>query len=212
MNGAAQPARARGRLVVLVGPSAVGKSTVVARVKHLVPDLWFSVSATTRDPRPGEVDGRDYHFVSRAEFDRMIDADELLEWADIHGGLQRSGTPLRPVADALDSGVPVLLEVDLVGARNVRHRLPEAILVFLAPPSWEELVARLTGRGTETPEAIERRLATARTEMAAQGEFDHVLVNRQVDQVADELVSLLVGHDHLDRAPALEHSSGDRPD
>ncbi|WLP90994.1 MULTISPECIES: guanylate kinase [Gordonia] len=212
MNGAIQPARARGRLVVLVGPSAVGKSTVVARVKDLVPDLWFSVSATTRDPRPGEVDGRDYHFVTRAEFDRMIDADELLEWADIHGGLQRSGTPLRPVSDALDSGVPVLLEVDLVGARNIRRRLPEAILVFLAPPSWDVLVARLTGRGTETPEAIERRLATARTEMAAQDEFDHVLVNSRVDQVADELVSLLVGHDQLDPAPALEHSSGDRPD
>lgn len=158
-----------------------------------MPQLYFSVSATTRAPRPGEVDGRDYHFVDAAEFDRMIADDELLEWAEIHGGLQRSGTPARPVLDALAAGVPVLVEVDLVGARNVVARLPEAITVFLAPPSWDELVNRLTGRGTESPEAVERRLATARTEMAAQNEFHHVVVNSEVDQAADELVSLLVG-------------------
>ncbi|MFT4126026.1 MAG: guanylate kinase [Gordonia sp. (in: high G+C Gram-positive bacteria)] len=187
------PTPPRGRLVVLVGPSAVGKSTVVARVRELVDDLWFSVSATTRDPRPGEVHGRDYYFVSRAEFDAMIAAGDLLEWADIHGGLQRSGTPRRPVEDALITGAPVLLEVDLVGARNVKKALPEAITVFLAPPSWDELVARLTGRGTEDAAAVARRLATARTEMAAQDEFDHVVVNTQVDSAADELVSLLVG-------------------
>ena len=157
-----------------------------------MPQLYFSVSATTRAPRPGEVDGRDYHFVDAAEFDRMIADDELLEWAEIHGGLQRSGTPARPVLDALAAGVPVLVEVDLVGARNVVARLPEAITVFLAPPSWDELVNRLTGRGTESPEAVERRLATARTEMAAQNEFHHVVVNSEVDQAADELVSLLV--------------------
>lgn len=177
----------------MVGPSAVGKSTVVARVRDRLPQLYFSVSATTRAPRPGEVDGRDYHFVDAAEFDRMIADDELLEWAEIHGGLQRSGTPARPVLDALAAGVPVLVEVDLVGARNVVARLPEAITVFLAPPSWDELVNRLTGRGTESPEAVERRLATARTEMAAQNEFHHVVVNSEVDQAADELVSLLVG-------------------
>ncbi|EON34437.1 guanylate kinase [Gordonia terrae C-6] len=185
--------RTRGRLIVLVGPSAVGKSTVVAKVCAAVPDVYFSVSATTRDPRPGEVDGRDYHFVSAGEFDRMIDADELLEWAEIHGGLQRSGTPIAPVLAALEAGKPVLVEVDLVGARNVVARLPEAVTVFLAPPSWDELVSRLTGRATETPEAIERRLATARTEMAAQDEFDHVIVNSEVDRAADQLVSLLVG-------------------
>ncbi len=155
--------------------------------------MYFSVSATTRAPRPGEVDGRDYHFVSDADFDRMIADDELLEWAEIHGGLQRSGTPAGPVNDALEQGRPVLVEVDLVGSRNVVARLPEAISVFLAPPSWDELVSRLTGRGTETPEAVERRLATARTEMAAADEFDHTLVNSEVDQVADHLVSLLVG-------------------
>ena len=155
--------------------------------------MYFSVSATTRAPRPGEVDGLDYHFVSDADFDRMIADDELLEWAEIHGGLQRSGTPAGPVNDALEQGRPVLVEVDLVGSRNVVARLPEAISVFLAPPSWDELVSRLTGRGTETPEAVERRLATARTEMAAADEFDHTLVNSEVDQVADHLVSLLVG-------------------
>ncbi|WP_208617929.1 guanylate kinase [Gordonia lacunae] len=185
--------RTRGRLIVLVGPSAVGKSTVVAKVCAAVPDVYFSVSATTRDPRPGEVDGRDYHFVSAGDFDKMIAADELLEWAEIHGGLQRSGTPIAPVLAALEAGKPVLVEVDLVGARNVVARLPEAVTVFLAPPSWDELVSRLTGRATETPEAIERRLATARTEMAAQDEFDHVIVNSEVDRAADQLVSLLVG-------------------
>ncbi|ANY26029.1 guanylate kinase [Gordonia terrae] len=177
----------------MVGPSAVGKSTVVAKVCAAMPDVYFSVSATTRDPRPGEVDGRDYHFVSAADFDKMIAADELLEWAEIHGGLQRSGTPIAPVLAALEAGKPVLVEVDLVGARNVVARLPEAVTVFLAPPSWDELVSRLTGRATETPEAVERRLATARTEMAAQDEFDHVIVNSEVDRAADQLVSLLVG-------------------
>lgn len=177
----------------MVGPSAVGKSTVVRRVRELLPDLFFSVSATTRDPRPGEVDGRDYRFVSREEFDRMVADDQLLEWADIHGGLQRSGTPAQPVEERLAAGEPVLVEVDLTGARNIVERLPEATTVFLAPPSWDVLVERLTGRGTETPEAVERRLSTARTEMDAVDEFEHVLVNSEVDQVADRLVSLLVG-------------------
>ena len=140
-----------------------------------------------------QVDGRDYRFVSREEFDRMIADDQLLEWADIHGGLQRSGTPAQPVEERLAAGEPVLVEVDLTGARNIVARLPEATTVFLAPPSWDVLVERLTGRGTETPEAVERRLATARTEMDAVDEFEHVLVNSEVDQVADRLVSLLVG-------------------
>jgi len=184
---------ARGRVVVLSGPSAVGKSTVVRSLRDQVPDLHFSVSATTRAPRPGEVDGVDYHFVTPEEFQRLIDNGELLEWADIHGGLHRSGTPAGPVTRAAAEGQPVLIEVDLAGARSVKKALPEAITVFLAPPSWEALEQRLVGRGTETTEVMARRLATARAELAAQGDFDVVVVNRQLESACAELVSLLVG-------------------
>ncbi|MFD6896328.1 guanylate kinase [Rhodococcus sp. NPDC060086] len=187
------PETRRGRLVVLAGPSAVGKSTVVRVLRTLVPDLLFSVSATTRDPRPGEVEGHDYYFVTRDTFDRMIDDGDLLEWADIHGGLQRSGTPAAPVREALETGRPVLVEVDLAGARAVRAAMPEATLAFLAPPSWEVLVERLTGRGTESEDVVTRRLETARTELAAKDEFDIVIVNDDVDRACAELVSLLVG-------------------
>ncbi|MFI6866370.1 guanylate kinase [Nocardia sp. NPDC050406] len=182
----------KGRLVVLVGPSAVGKSTVVRCVRERLPELVFSVSATTRAPRPGEVDGRDYRFVTREEFDAMIAAGDLLEWADIHGGLQRSGTPAAPVREALAAGRSVLVEVDLEGARSVRRAMPEATLVFLAPPSWDELVSRLTSRGTESPEVIERRLQTAKTELAACDEFDIVIVNDEVTAACERLVSLFV--------------------
>ncbi|MCQ4118568.1 guanylate kinase [Rhodococcus tibetensis] len=183
----------RGRLVVLAGPSAVGKSSVVRLLRERMPDLVFSVSATTRNPRPGEVDGKDYRFTSREEFQRMIESGELLEWAEIHGGLQLSGTPAEPVRRAIDQGKPVLVEVDLAGARAVRAAMPEALLVFMAPPSWDVLVDRLTGRGTESPEVVERRLATARVELEAQNEFDEVIVNEDVSRSCDELVSLLVG-------------------
>jgi guanylate kinase len=159
-----------------------------------LPELVFSVSATTRDPRPGEVDGKDYRFTSREEFQRMIDSGELLEWAEIHGGLQRSGTPAAPVEEALEAGKPVLVEVDLAGARAVRKAMPEALLVFMAPPSWDVLVQRLTGRGTETEDVVARRLETARVELAAQDEFDTVIVNEDVSRACDELVSLLVGN------------------
>ena len=158
-----------------------------------MPGLHFSVSATTRAPRPGEVDGVDYHFVTPDRFQQFIDSGEMLEWADIHGGLQRSGTLAEPVARAAAAGQPVLIEVDLAGARAVKQALPEAVTVFLAPPSWEELEQRLVGRGTETPEVMARRLATAEAELAAQDEFDVVVVNNQLESACAELVSLLVG-------------------
>ncbi len=186
-------AKAAGRVVVLSGPSAVGKSTLVRCLRERIPDLVFSVSVTTRAPRPGEVDGVDYYFVTPARFQQLIDDGALLEWAEIHRGLHRSGTPARPVRDAAAAGHPVLIEVDLAGARAVKQAMPEAISVFLAPPSWEALQARLIGRGTETPEVIERRLATARTELAAQDDFDEVVVNSQLETACAELVSLLVG-------------------
>ncbi|AQA26139.1 guanylate kinase [Rhodococcus sp. MTM3W5.2] len=166
---------------------------MVRKLHERLPDLVFSVSATTRDPRPGEVDGKDYTFVTADDFERMIAAGEMLEWAEIHGGLQRSGTPAAPVIAALEAGHPVLVEVDLAGARAVRAAMPEAILAFLAPPSWEELVSRLTGRGTESADVVARRLETAKVELAAKDEFDTVIVNEDVDRACDELVSLLVG-------------------
>jgi guanylate kinase len=181
------------RVIVLSGPSAVGKSTLVRCLRERISDLHFSVSATTRAPRPGEVDGVDYHFVSTDRFQQLIDDGSLLEWAEIHGGLHRSGTVADPVRDAVTAGHPVLIEVDLAGARAVKQAMPEAITVFLAPPNWAALEARLIGRGTETPEVIERRLATARTELAAQNDFDEVVVNRQLETACSELVSLLVG-------------------
>jgi len=183
-----------GRVLVLSGPSAVGKSTVVRRLREQVPGMYFSVSATTRAPRPGEVDGLDYHFVSAERFQELIDAGELLEWAEIHGGLHRSGTPAAPVIDAAAMGQPVLIEVDLAGARSVKKAMPEVITVFLAPPSWEALQQRLIGRGTETAETMARRLATAEAELAAQGEFDVVVVNSRLDSACSELVTLLVGN------------------
>lgn len=182
-----------GRVIVLSGPSAVGKSTLVRCLRQRIPDLYFSVSVTTRAPRPGEVDGVDYHFVSPERFAQLIDDGSLLEWAEIHGGLHRSGTLAGPVRDAVSAGHPVLIEVDLAGARAVKQTMPEVVTVFLAPPSWAALEARLVGRGTETPEVIERRLATARVELAAQDDFDEVVVNGQLETACSKLVSLLVG-------------------
>jgi guanylate kinase len=182
----------RGRLVVLAGPSGVGKSSVVHVLRDLYPDLWFSVSATTREQRPGERDGVDYRFVSAAEFDRMIENDELLEWADIHRGTHRSGTLRAPIEERLAAGEPALVEVDLQGARALRETMPEAFLVFLSPPSWDDLVQRLVGRGTESPDVVERRLRTAKEELAAQEEFDTVVVNTDLRTTAAELLSLVL--------------------
>ena len=182
----------RGRLTVLAGPTAVGKGTVASYVRERHPEIWISVSATTRPPRPGEVDGRHYHFVTDARFDEMVAGDELLEWAVVHRSA-RYGTPRRPVEEVLATGRPALLEIDLQGARQVRARMPDALFVFLKPPSWEELVRRLVGRATEGPEERARRLETAREELAAEPEFDATLVNTRVPVAAAELVALMTG-------------------
>ena len=175
------------RLTVLAGPTAVGKGTVSADIRERYPEVWLSVSATTRPPRPGEIDGKHYWFVSPSEFDRMDREGELLEWAVVHG-VHRYGTPRRPVEEALREGRPALLEIDLQGARQVRQSMPGALFVFLAPPSFEELVRRLVGRGTETSEERERRLDTARLELASKPEFDVTIVNDDVHRATDELV------------------------
>ncbi len=180
----------RSRLTVLAGPTAVGKGTVAAHVREHHPEVWLSVSVTTRRARPGEVDGVHYHFVGDAEFDRMAREGELLEWAVVHGRA-KYGTPRRPVEAALAAGRPALLEIDLQGARQVRATMPEALFVFLAPPTWDELVRRLVGRGTENAEERETRLATARVELAAAEEFDVTVLNDDVRRAADELVSLM---------------------
>ena len=184
------PEPRRRSLTVLSGPSGVGKTTVVRELRTHHPEVWLSVSVTTRFPRPGEVDGVHYHFVTDARFDEMVAGGELLEWAVVHGSA-RYGTPRGPVEEALAAGRPALLEIDLQGARQVRAAMPDATLVFVAPPSWEELVRRLVGRGTEPEAVIERRLATAREELAAEPEFDVTLVNTSVQDVVDRLLALM---------------------
>ena len=178
------------RLTVLAGPTAVGKGTLTAWMREHHPEIWISVSATTRRRRPGEQDGVHYHFVSEDEFDRMVADDELLEWAVVHR-TARYGTPRGPVEEALAEGRPALLEIDLQGARQVRERMPEARFVFLAPPSWEELrtpPGRPWHRGRGRAGA---RLETAREELAAESEFDVTVVNRQIHDAGEELVELM---------------------
>lgn len=177
------------QLTVLSGPSGVGKSTVVARLRRLAPHVWVSVSCTTRAPRPGEVDGVAYHFIDRAEFDRMVDSDEFLEHAEFAGNCY--GTPRTPVLERLAANVPTLLEIDLQGARQVRQAMPDARLVFLAPPSAEELVSRLRKRRTENDVDLAARLARAQHELAAADEFDDVVVNNDVDAAAAQIAALL---------------------
>ena len=189
-SSAASTASAGPRLTVLAGPTAVGKGTVTAWVREHHPEVWVSVSATTRARRPGEIDGVHYRFVSDAEFDQLIAEDALLEWAVVHGR-DRYGTPRSPVLKALAAGRPALLEIDLQGARQVRERMPDARFVFLAPPSWEELVRRLVGRGTEDEAERERRLQTAREELAAESEFDATVVNVSIPAAGAELVELM---------------------
>ena len=183
-----------GRLIVLCGPAGVGKGTVLGRVREQHPQIWLSVSATTRKPRPGEVDGVNYFFMTEQEFLAKEDAGEFLETADVFG-LAHYGTPVKPVVEHLEQNIPVILEIDIQGARSVKQRAGElgldVVTVFIAPPSFEELERRLVGRGTETPEQQAKRLETAKIELAAEPEFDKVIVNNVVDDAAHELWNLI---------------------
>lgn len=183
-----------GRLIVLCGPAGVGKGTVLGRVREQHPQIWLSVSATTRKPRPGEVDGLNYFFMTEQEFLAKEDAGEFLETADVFG-LAHYGTPVKPVVEHLEQNIPVILEIDIQGARSVKQRAGElgldVMTVFIAPPSFEELERRLVGRGTETPEQQAKRLETAKIELAAEPEFDKVIVNNVVDDAANELWNLI---------------------
>lgn len=183
-----------GRLIVLCGPAGVGKGTVLGRVREQHPEIWLSVSATTRQPRPGEVDGVNYFFMPEQEFLDKEAAGEFLETADVFG-LAHYGTPVKPVVEHLERNIPVILEIDIQGARSVKQRAGElgieVMTVFIAPPSFEELERRLIGRGTETPEQQAKRLETAKIELAAELEFDKVIVNNVVDEAADELWNLI---------------------
>ncbi|NBO46549.1 MAG: guanylate kinase [Actinobacteria bacterium] len=183
------------KLTVLSGPSGVGKSTLIETIRKTRGDIWVSVSATTRPPRSGEVEGEHYFFVSTDQFAQMRTAGEFLESAEFAGNWY--GTPRVPVLEHLAAGTPVVLEIDLAGARQVRAAMPESQLVFLAPPSWEQLVARLTGRGTEDPEVLAKRLQAAEVEMAAQGEFDATVVNDSLERATARLISLLGLPEHL---------------
>jgi len=177
------------RLTVLSGPSGVGKGTVVAAVRRLFPHVWVSVSCTTRSPRPGELDGVQYHFLSDEQFDELIRQDRLLEHASFAGN--RYGTPRMPVEQHLAAGRPALLEIELQGARQIRQKMPQAQFVFLAPPSLAQLRDRLAGRGTESAAVIDTRLERAEIELAAAGEFDAIVVNDDVERAAAEVVTLL---------------------
>ena len=176
-------------LVVLAGPSGVGKSSVIKEALRQAPNTWLSVSATTRAPRPGEVDGVNYFYVSDEKFDQMIENNQLLEWANYAGN--RYGTPRAAVEEKLVAGTPVLLEIDVQGAKQIREAMPEALLVFLEPPTWADLEARLAGRGTESQTQVQARLDAALKELESKGFFDQVIVNDEVNRAASELVQYL---------------------
>lgn len=189
MSGAEGGPSRRGRCVVVSGPSGVGKGTVVAALRRLRPDVALSISATTRPPRPGEVEGREYRFLSQERFDELVDAGGFLEHAAYAG--RSYGTPLAPVVQRLCAGTDVILEIEVQGARQVRERLPEAVLVLLRPPTLAALRERLEQRGTEGPQEMAARLEAAEQELAAAAEFDHVLVNDDLDEAVAALDRIL---------------------
>lgn len=179
----------RGNLFIVSGPSGAGKGTLVKALIDRVPDLWVSVSATTRAPRPGELEGTHYFFVSDGEFDRLISTDGLIEWAEVHGN--RYGTPKAAVQDMVSRGRQVVLEIDPQGAFQVRDSFPESVLLFILPPSMDELERRLVGRGSETAEQVFVRMRTAKRELALVGKYDHVVINDDVTRAADELARII---------------------
>ena len=180
----------RGKTFIICGPSGVGKGTVVARLLASYPKLYFSVSATTRPPRPGEVDGKHYHFLSREQFQRWIDEDAFLEHAEVVGHLY--GTPKLHVDKAMDQGRDVILDIEIQGAEQVHRRRPEAIRIYVAPPSWAELERRLIGRGTEDMEKVRRRLERGKEEFAVARDFDYFVINDTVDRAVEELRAILL--------------------
>lgn len=182
----------KGNLFIVSGPSGAGKGTLVAALRDRVPDLWVSISVTTRDPRPGEVDGREYGFVSDAEFDRLQDTGGLIEWAEVHGN--RYGTPRASVESRIAEGRQVILEIDPQGAFQVRDLMPSTVLLFIQPPSLDELKRRLEGRGSETEEQVAVRMKTAERELELVGRYDHVVINDDVSRAADELARIIESH------------------
>ena len=182
----------KGNLFIISGPSGAGKGTLVKELAGRVPDLWVSVSVTTRAPRPGEVEGRHYFFISGDEFDELVATDGLLEWAEVHGN--RYGTPRAAVDAQVALGRQVVLEIDPQGAFQVKSHRHDSVLVFILPPSWDELTRRLVGRGSETEAQVETRLETARRELELVGEYDHVVINDDVPRATQELVAIIDSH------------------
>lgn len=182
-------ANAAGRLVVLTGPSGVGKGTLMQLLLQRHPRLYLSISVTTRNPRPGEVHGKHYYFVSREEFQQMVDRDELLEWAEFAGNYY--GTPRQPVAEKVTEGKTAILEIELEGARQIRSSFPEVLRIFILPPSMQELEQRLRGRGQDSEEAIARRLRRAQAEIDAAGEFDYKVINDNREAALQEIEAIL---------------------